>query len=52
MVGDVGSFEGGEIELGEMKLYLQSVNIKGDFGANEMMCEGIMQFGVRNKIIV
>ena len=30
MVGDVGSFEGGEIELGGMWVYLQSVNIKGD----------------------
>lgn len=34
MVGDVGSFEGWEIELGGMELYLQSVNIKGDYWNN------------------
>lgn len=37
MVGDEGSFEGGEIELGGMELYLQSVNIKGVIGEMELI---------------
>ena len=41
MVGKVGSFEGVEIELWGMELYLQSVNIRGDFD-KKVKFEGIL----------